>query len=370
MSLSDAPLAKPEGPRLPADSLPPVAPPTATFILQLFLIPLLIVSIVVLLWLLFGWLAHIGHDNASDLVRGIERGDNSSGQLAFELAGLLRSPDPKYDALRRDAAVAGRLAAFLDRDLAEPLTRADEKRVMRRMYLCRILGEFHVPAGLDVLMRAAKEDRDPVDVEIRFSAIEAIASLADHCGPESFQTGPVMDLLLETSRTSDNSSDSAADSTAGDAALYRPRAELRAVAAYALGVIGGEQATERLTQMLHDTYPNARFNAATGLARHGNAECIGVLREMLDPDNELAVKDEANPNVRARKRTTVLLNGIKATLHLAQANPSADLTSLKQSLQSLANSPLEKVLIDRSSVKAAATEALRIIESAKQPSRS
>src|SRR5436305_13548687 len=106
MSLSEA--AEGERPRGGGASLPPVTPPTATFILQLFLIPLLIVSIVVVLWLLFGWIAQMGHDNAGDLVRGIERGDNSSGQLAFELAGLLRSADPKYDGLRRDAALAQR----------------------------------------------------------------------------------------------------------------------------------------------------------------------------------------------------------------------------------------------------------------------
>src|SRR5437763_283149 len=119
MSVSDAPPAGPQSPRPPAGVLPPVSPPTATFILQLFLIPLIIVSIVVLMWLLFGWLAHLGRDDAGSLLTGIERGDNSSGQLAFELAGLLRSPDPKYDALRHDTAVAGRLAAFLERDLKE-----------------------------------------------------------------------------------------------------------------------------------------------------------------------------------------------------------------------------------------------------------
>src|SRR5438067_9083885 len=183
MSIPEAPPAKPLGPRaaeasLPQVALPPVTPPTGTFILQLFLIPLVIVTIVVLLWLLFGWIAHMGHENAGDLVRGIERGDTGSGQLAFELAGLLRSSDPKYDALRRDSALAARLATFLSRDLNEPLTRADDKRVMRRMYLCRVLGEFHVPAGLPVLLRAAKEEREEVDIEIRFSAIEAIASLA------------------------------------------------------------------------------------------------------------------------------------------------------------------------------------------------
>src|SRR5881227_2641605 len=110
MSLSEAPAAEREPSRDGGASLPPVSPPTATFILQLFLIPLLIVTIVVLLWLLFGWIAHMGHENAGDLVRGIERGDTGSGQLAFELAGLLRSSDPKYDALRRDSALAGRLA--------------------------------------------------------------------------------------------------------------------------------------------------------------------------------------------------------------------------------------------------------------------
>src|SRR6476659_8764798 len=104
MSLSDAPPAN-QPTRAAAESLPPVAPPTATFILQLFLIPLLIVSIVVMLWLLFGWIAHMGHDNAGELVRGIERGDSGSGQLAFELASLLRSSDPKYDALRNDTVL-------------------------------------------------------------------------------------------------------------------------------------------------------------------------------------------------------------------------------------------------------------------------
>src|SRR5436305_1843925 len=101
MSIHEAPPAQAEAQRAAASALPPVAPPTGTFILQLFLIPLLIVSTVVLLWLLFGWIAHMGHENAGDLVRGIERGDAGSGQLAFELAGLLRSSDPKYDALRR-----------------------------------------------------------------------------------------------------------------------------------------------------------------------------------------------------------------------------------------------------------------------------
>jgi HEAT repeat protein len=366
MAIHEVKTALSDSPRPAVESLPPVAPPTATFILQLFLIPLLIVTIVVLLWLLFGWLAHMGHDNAADLVRGIERGDNGSGQLAFELAGLLRSPDPKYDALRADEALAKRLASFLERDLAEPLTRSDDKRVMRRMYLCRVIGEFHVPTGLDVLLKAAGEERDPVDVEIRFSALEAIASLADHCGQEALRTSSVLDVVLAASRATDGSA-SRSTSTAGEAPLYRPHAELRAVAAYCLGVIGGDQATDRLAQMLHDPYPNARYNAATGLARDGDVRSEVVLREMLDPANDLAVKDEAYPNDQARKRTTVLLNGIKATLRFAEANPNADLTTLNNSLQKLTTDPLQQVTIDRGKVKTAATEALRLIDKTQMP---
>ena len=119
--------------------------------------------------------------------------------------------------------------------------------------------------------------------------------------------------------------------------------------------------------MLHDTYPNARFNAATGLARRGNAKCERVLREMLDPANPLAVKDEINPNDQARKRVTVLLNGISGTLHLAETNPAADLTALKKSIEKLATGPLDEVTVDRNKVKNAATEALRLLSS-KAPS--
>ena len=56
---AEAPAKVHEG-RPRVESLPPVEAPTTTFLLQLFLIPLLIVSIVVLLWLMFSWMAHMG----------------------------------------------------------------------------------------------------------------------------------------------------------------------------------------------------------------------------------------------------------------------------------------------------------------------
>src|SRR5262249_18448125 len=145
-------------------------------------------------------------------------------------------------ALRTDTALAQRLAAFLERDLADPLTASDEKRVIRRMYLCRLIGEFHVPTGLPVLLKAASEERGPIEVQIRLSATEALTTLADHWGVESFQTSDVLNVLLTASRAADESSGPSRTTPTGEPTLYRPHAELRAVAAYALGVIGGDEA--------------------------------------------------------------------------------------------------------------------------------
>jgi hypothetical protein len=55
---------------------------------------------------MFSWMAHMGQDNPQELVRSLARGDDSSWQRAYQLADLLRSPDPKYDALRRDSKLA------------------------------------------------------------------------------------------------------------------------------------------------------------------------------------------------------------------------------------------------------------------------
>jgi HEAT repeat protein len=358
------PPAPPAPGKPPAPSLPAVEAPSAAFILQLFLIPLMIVSIVVLVWLLLNWMAHMGRDNPQDLVAAISKGDDSSWQRAYELADLLRSPDPRYDALRRDTKLARQLADLLDRDLATPARGdGDRVRVMRRMYLCRAIGSFDVPEGLPVLMRAAKEERDPVEVEVRYSALESITSLADRCGAASFRDNEeVMSLLLACSREPDDGGPPPVVADGGQATTYRPHAEIRAIAAYALGVIGGDEALARLKLMLRDAYANARYNAATGLARHGDPACLPVLKEMLDPENNQSARDESNERDKDRKRATVLINGVRAALTYAEASPRTDLSELKAALKSLAESPLTQIQTDRSKIQFAALEALRLID--------
>jgi HEAT repeat protein len=360
MSSSDGdPLRSPAGGKS-YGSLPPVEPPTATFILQLFLIPLTIVSIVVLLWLTFSWLAHMGRDDPAALVRDLKKFDQSSWQRAYELADLLRSPDPRYDKLRQDPQLAKQLSEVLLTDLDAPVTSGtqDEVRNKRRMFLARALGSFEVPDVIPALVRAAEQERSPGELQVRLSALEALAVLADKLGPKTLRDNPeVMQVVLEASKASDQNDETVKDSD-GEPTAYRPHSELRSVAAYTLGVIGGDTALERLQRMQSDAYASARYNAGTGLARNGDPRAVRTLKEMLDPENELSAKDEGSERDRDRKRVNVVQAGIQSTVVLAQANPDADIAPLIGQLQRLTDDEMTLIKSDRTRLQTMAREAL------------
>lgn len=332
------PKSLPPEKRSPSDVLPSVEPPTAGFILQLFLIPLLIVSIIVVLWMLFSWLAQFGKSDPQALVREIKRTGN--WQQAYELAGVLSSPDPASQELRQDSELAQSLAKLLQDDLDQPLssdTATNEPRIKLRMYLTRTLGWFETADSLPVLTQAIAQEKDPIEIDVRLSALESVAILAKQLGPEQIRADEkLMSAVLEASRATD-------DAPASPETGYRPHGELRAVAAYALGVIGGEEATKRLDVMLGDPYANARYNAITGLCRQGDERAISGLAEMLDPDNDEAVKDESKESLQDRKRLQVLKSAMQATLELVEKNPAADLSPVKAALEKLTTSDLPKI---------------------------
>ena len=363
MSAADSSDSSPRA-DMPDRSLPAVEAPTGSFILQLFLIPMVIVTMVVLLWLMFSWMAHMGRDNPTAIIQQLRKFDDSSWQRAYELAELLRSPDPKYDSLRRDPEICSELVSLLEADLAITTTgKTDEIRLKRRMFLCRAIGSFHIPDGAPILVRCVKEPgKDGVDVQL--SALEGIATLAKNVGPDEIRKQPdLLPTVLAASRQSDEESSSAVASD-GES-FYRPGGEVRAVAAYALGILAGDEEQARLVAMLGDPYPNARYNAATGLARAGDVRCIPILEEMLQPDNPLAAQDERGAKDKDNKRVIVLRNGIQTTVVLAQKNPKADMRPLQKALQTIVSSDLAAIKTDRSKLQIAAKEALRAME--KQP---
>lgn len=303
----------------PDDALPPVEPPSAGFILQLFFVPGIIVVVVVMIWLMFNWLAHKGNDRDA-FVRALSRNNEARWQAAFNLANELRSErhsgNPK---LANDPELAEQLAGILDREIDSAST--DENSITLRIYLCRALGEFKVTDGLSTLIKAATTQRDDREADVRRAALEGIAMLADNVGADDphFSTDePLRDALLK--------------------AAEDPQSRTRATAAVAIGVIGGQQFLDKLHVMAEDTNPDVRYNAATRLAHHGDVAAVPVLAEMLDADENAGVDLEPEIKMRSLKRALITVNALRASGQLAEKNHDADLSTLKAKVEKLLDS--------------------------------
>ncbi len=322
---------QPEKPIKPGEPLPPVEAPTSAFFLQLFLIPMIIVTIIVSVWLMFSWLAHMGSD-PQKLVQDIRKMNSSSWQKALVLANMLRNQE--YDHLKDDDKLAGDLADLLKTRL--DAGSEDDRGVKLRRFLCRAIGEFRTPVGMPVLLVAAKQEKNPRDLEVRRSAVAAIAILTSNVGPETLQgNSDLVQTLIEVSRERSENGDDKAD-----------RAALRSTAAFALGVLGGQEASDRLAQMTIDAEPDVRYNAAIGLARMGDPRATPVILQMLDPDNEQAVQGEKSEAAREMKRLDVMTNAIRASIKLRKQNQDWDDAELLDRFKMLAKeSPLPPVQI-------------------------
>src|SRR5207248_7013877 len=110
----------------PDDALPPVEPPSAGFIIKLFVVPAVIVAVVVGVVIAFQWVAQSEVDVKSYL-DAIERGANNAWQCANEIAYMLQ----KDEKLRADAATAGRLSKIVAaRVKSGPPQGNDEEQVL------------------------------------------------------------------------------------------------------------------------------------------------------------------------------------------------------------------------------------------------
>ena len=315
-----------------ASALPPVEAPTAGFILQLFLIPMMIVSVIVGVWLAFTWMAHLGND-PQDLVAALRVPNESGWQKADILAEMLRNPS--NDQLKKDVLLAENLAQVLRGQLAAGAT--DEKSVLMRVFVCRALGEFRVAEALPALIEAVRTDRTTEDLLVRDAALQAIAVLARNL--VAVQDAKVLQANEQLLAALLDASRDYAEEGGGS-----ERAKIRSAAAYTLGVVGGESATDRLGEMLQDAFPNARYNAAIGLCRHGDTRAVPVLLAMLDAQNSQVVEGEVSDSERARKRNLVMMNAIRAAGRLAARKPASGLSDLRDRLAQIRDSDLPQAL--------------------------
>src|SRR5581483_11046738 len=123
------------------DDLPPVEPPSAGFIVQLFVVPAIIVLAVVAVWALFGRMAAAEQD-WHRLVQDLDSANpHVSKRAMFGLATLLDNDQRLKDAGQHLAAnpqIASALSRQLEKALQAPAK--NEEAVAMQVYLARALG--------------------------------------------------------------------------------------------------------------------------------------------------------------------------------------------------------------------------------------
>lgn len=297
--------------------------------LPLVLVPLLIVSAFVVVIVLFGWLAATG-TRPEDLVTRLQQGDRAGFQAAVELVQLLR--DPANEDLRQDQQLARRLSTILQSEL--DAGSLDPERIQLRSFLCRALGELEGDETMPVLIQAANTERDLLEIEVRRSALESIAQIVQQRRERNLPLDQrLLPTVLEATRLP---SDETPNSV--------PRGPLRATAAFTLGVIGSDPAQSRLVSLLEDPDADVRFNAATGLARHGRVEAEGVLLEMLDPEASSIVAAESTMRGKDWRREIVLRNALRSVESLLLNNRQMDARQLKEAIRRLAQESEDAVV--------------------------
>ncbi len=311
----------------PDDSLPPVEPPSAAFLVQLFLVPGIIVAIIVCVWLAFHWLAHLGNDPQA-YVRTLRRANEGRWQAALNLANDLRGPNGS--GLKADIKLASELGSILDDEIDSG--RTGEQSETLRLYLCRALGEFAVPEAAPALVRRVNENDDDPTTQ---AAIEALAVLATN--------------LQNVSRSFENKDDVVAAVLATSTST---NSRVRDACGFTLGVLGGEKSIEGLFRLMGDPSTDVRSNAALGLARLGQTDAYETLSEMLSLEDihlDEKVLDDKTQSERY-KRALVVVNALRGVTMLVDKTKQSPPTSIIKVIRGLQQDPVAEIRSSASAV--------------------
>jgi HEAT repeat protein len=314
--------------------LPPVEPPSAGFIIQLFVIPAVIVAAVVGLWFVIETLARRGEQDPAKIVAALRSNNQARFQQAKELADMLRLPQ-RYPELKVSHELSSQIAAYVD-ELVDA-GRPEDAEVTMRIFLVTALGEFQVADGLPALMNAALHDPQR---DVRRRAINAIAVLAGSMAAIKPPQSLADELLIETLLTLADDQDEL----------------VRSETTFAIGVVAEASATqpaeadprlvEKLVELADDPYTDARFNAAAALARLGHPAAPAAVAEMFDVDSLAAsvagekaltpeVTKESLAKQRAFKRNMILSSALKSTNRLREtpALPAEAFAPLEEAVE-------------------------------------
>lgn len=316
------------------NDLPPVEPPSAGFIIQLFVVPALIVLAVIGVWTLFGRLA-VGETDWRGLVQDLESANPHVYKRAmFGLAQLLDNDQRLRENgqhLAQNPEIASALAKLLNKQL--DAASQDNEVVTFEVYLTRAMGLLEqTDPTLPALQRAVDAK---YDAEVRKGAVTSIALIASR--------NPAMTPEIEAPATE------AVVNLSQDADPL-----LRRAAAFTLGVLparaegaAADQRTQRLTVMLNDADWMSAVNAAVSLARLKSTEGFPVFLkacQKLDAPADPAITQDD---------VLVLRNVLRAIGELKSKWTDAQRTELQTALKSLSEKhPDSKIKVDAQSTLA------------------
>ncbi|MBW3539410.1 MAG: HEAT repeat domain-containing protein [Planctomycetes bacterium] len=332
---------------------PPVRPPSAGFIVQLFLVPALIVAAIVGVWALFGRIA-AGEQDWRELVQELRsNNEHRRWRAALGLAHLLEADQERAAAdqrLTRNPQVARALAELLGEQLDRRSQKDDD--IKQEAFVARTLGTLDVPeVVLPALQRAIRPEHE---LEVRKNALASIALIAGRAAEQA--AGKSARALTPSLSDPDLIADVVEVSREGEPLV-------RQLAAYTLGLLAGEDAEHRLQVMLNDADRHARTNAAVALARRGSTEGLDVLRELLADPPEAKSRGELNRDAAndLQMHLAALRNALRAVGELAPNLPADDRQRLIELIAPIADKHGE------AAIRVAASEALVAMKNVKQP---
>jgi len=283
------------------EELPPVQPPSAGYIVQLFLIPALIVAAVIGVWALFGMLADSETDS-QQLVAELgssnqHRRWRAATGLAYQLQNQQIASSTEGTPLAQQPDVAKALTDLLKESVSSNSTL--DADINHQEFLARTLGSLDVDEiVLPTLAEMMTPDRN---VELRKSSLMALSVIAGrHFRTQAPALPSTIEKTLPNGEPIYMLESPLEERTISDEALWEQlklasqdeNPSIRHLAGFALGLVSGDEAIELLEVMLLDNDPMAQANAATGLALNGNTQGVKVITRLLQAGTEEIDKAE------------------------------------------------------------------------------
>jgi hypothetical protein len=308
----------PPGDGLP-EHLPPVEPPSAGFIVQLFVVPAIIVAAVIGVYLLFGRMA-AGQADWRQMVSDIKSDNpNVRWRAALNLAEALDAEAGRKGDEQKLSSIPEIATALNDLTIEQLKTNGnDDEHRQQLQYLLKAIGRMD---AIDQTWPALRDALDPrQDVETRKQALQSIAMIAgrereaghvlDHAG--------VVDAVVDASTSPDE--------------------VLRQHAAFTLGLMPGAASDGRLGVLLEDSDKMTRLNAAIGFAREKSPRGVPVFVQALTEMEEWAKSPTTGPNAAERgfEQQVMLKNILHAVTMLGPtlgAGERAEFIGLFQKLE-------------------------------------